>query len=316
MQRNVVFDIARALCIIWIVCFWHMNDMIVPSQRFYDLNICPQILYITNGVLACFTFISGFFLSKKIIKEKRDVSSFYAKRFFRFFIPLLITCMLFCIGGWLSPLQVISTCCGVAQLLPSPYPLTVWYLSMLILFYILTPLILLMNKRYYRGCAIVFIYIVLLLYHYFVQHVDERLLLYYWFYFIPFIIQFNKSSLIIIFVVVVCMTLGSVFYKENILLLDIINRIGISSLLLMLILLLSWCICKITFMNNMLAIVAYASMFAYLYHREVYVAFKLLFKEEHILVYYVPLVWIVIFMFSYWAQKYYDRFLEKLNMKR
>lgn len=315
MQRNIVFDIARAVCIIWIVCFWHMNGMIIFSQRFFDLSESPNVLYVTNGVLACFTFISGFFLSKKVIKTPKDIFNFYKKRFSRFYIPLLITCLFFYIGGWLSTIQVGSTLCGFAQLLPPPYPKTVWYLSMLILFYILTPFILFLNKTSYKIYTTVFIYVLILMYHIFIQPVDERLLLYYWFYFIPFYCQLNKLSLLIIGILSLCISLGlPALLDKDFIMYDMIIRIGISMLILMLIFFISWCIYRVNFMNKFLSLVAYSSMFAYLFHREIFVLFKFLCNTEFIHIYYVPLLWVFVFLFSYMAQKLYDNVLNKLTL--
>lgn len=35
-QRLENIDIARALCVIWIVCFWHMNQYLLDDLKFFQ----------------------------------------------------------------------------------------------------------------------------------------------------------------------------------------------------------------------------------------------------------------------------------------
>lgn len=59
MKKRVLFlDFARMLCMLWIVGVWHMQAYL--SDGFAVQNRITE--NVTIGVLATFTFISGFFL--------------------------------------------------------------------------------------------------------------------------------------------------------------------------------------------------------------------------------------------------------------
>lgn len=82
-KRVIFLDCARALCMIWIVGFWHM-------QEYTNLSLTGIFFSnITNGVLATFTLISGYFLGQKNISSIQDTVTFYKKRLLRFY-PLFL----------------------------------------------------------------------------------------------------------------------------------------------------------------------------------------------------------------------------------
>lgn len=100
-NRLVLFDITRGLCVIWIVGIWHMNAYLNVECKFFQDGSFTKEMYsmLTNGVLATFTFISGFFMSKNLISELNDVLRFYKKRIIRFMIPLLLSSIILALGG-------------------------------------------------------------------------------------------------------------------------------------------------------------------------------------------------------------------------
>ena len=76
-KRNLTLDITRAICILWIVGVWHLQDY------FAQLNFANDVTkMITAGVLVTFTFLSGLFLGKK----KISALQFYQGRLKRFYI--------------------------------------------------------------------------------------------------------------------------------------------------------------------------------------------------------------------------------------
>ena len=99
-NRIVSLDVARTLCAVWIVCIWHMNQYLETDIKLFGTG-CERLpfLIITNGVLALFTFISGYFASKNEIASINDALEFYRKRVMRFGIPLLVSCILLAGGG-------------------------------------------------------------------------------------------------------------------------------------------------------------------------------------------------------------------------
>lgn len=177
-NRLYQFDLCRVICVIWIVGFWHLQYYLSESYRLQGV-VYEYCKIITNCILACFTFLSGFFLSKYTFSSKSDISMFYKKRLFRFF-PLLLASVLslVCIGGG-HVSQIIPTMFGYSLFMSRPIQ-TLWYFSMLILFYFLTPILKFtttnQTKITWRGIFIILFVAISL------KYADIRLLMYFPFY--------------------------------------------------------------------------------------------------------------------------------------
>ena len=80
-DRKKYLDCARAVCMLYIVGFWHLFD-------YTGKNIVnPLTSQITYGVLAVFMFfISGYFWGKKKITDMKSVLSFWIKRLIHFIL--------------------------------------------------------------------------------------------------------------------------------------------------------------------------------------------------------------------------------------
>lgn len=311
--RIGLFDIVRSLCVLEIVGFWHMLDYINCNNtiiRDYGNGL-------TCSVLACFTFISGFFLGKKEINAK----SFYWSRLTRFFIPLLLTSLILSIGGWFKSIgQFISTLTGISCFFP-PQPKTLWYFSMIIIFYALTPILLYnaINKTsrvLLRGLLPLFFFICML--H--LQHLDERVLIYYPFYLIGIVTKQKNLKYInnyaAIFILILWIMIIMYDLNNNIIMTFVLSALGIYLL---------FTISKNIELlfpkaNKIFSILSYASMFAYLFHREVYLVFEIIFikflhfKSLPIMV--VPIMLLSLFIAAYYGQKLYDNFISNFLSKK
>lgn len=138
-QRDLTFDIARSLCIIWIIGVWHVFDYIE-----YNVEVKTIMQHGTNSVLACFTFISGFFLGKKSI----GIREFYKNRLLRIYPLFFVASTLLLFIGWFNCFrQYIYTLTGLSNfILPEPY--TLWYICMMLLLYFVTPLLIYKTEAY------------------------------------------------------------------------------------------------------------------------------------------------------------------------
>lgn len=131
-NRILLFDIMKALCVIEIVAFWHMFD--------YTSINADDVMFggdLTSAVLAAFTFSSGFFLGKKQV----DVGTFYKTRLKRFMLPLLVSLLAFYLFGTISFKTMLFSTIGLSCFIPPMAP-TLWFFSMIILYYLFTPLFL------------------------------------------------------------------------------------------------------------------------------------------------------------------------------
>ena len=301
----MLFDIARALCVLEIVGFWHMIDYI----NCYDPTIRLVGWGLTGAVLSCFTFISGFFLGKK---QVIDVKSFYVLRLKRFFVPLFITTLFFvAMGQIMSVKQFIFTLTGLTCFFPNLQPMTIWYFSMIIVLYLITPFLLGESKNKFLLKSFSIFLFFLLLYH--VQHLDHRILLYYPFYVVGIlssqesvvkVVQNNViGCMVFVLWIVICFCVKDKSLMEYM----VMNVFGVY-----LILFISQKVeHNIPKLNNIFSYLSYASMFAYLFHREVYMVFQILFKKllnfEAIPIIVVPIMIIILFIASYYGQKTYDK---------
>lgn len=132
-NRIVLFDIMKALCVMEIVAFWHMFDY-TPIEA----DDVPFGGSLTSTVLAAFTFSSGFFLGKK----KVSVGEFYMSRCQRFMLPLLASLLIMYAFGVIDSFRtVVFSVIGLSCFIPPMAP-TLWYFSMIILCYLVTPVLL------------------------------------------------------------------------------------------------------------------------------------------------------------------------------
>ena len=169
------FDAIRALCMFWIVVVWHGNDYLPMAYHWESTLSLFEI--ITKIVLMIFTILSGILLSKYQFTSFHDVVLFYKKRFSRFYVLFLIAAVLFCCHGWFTWKMLIKCILGISMFFKN-MPLTLWYMSMLMCFYCLTPLF--AWKYKYKPTSLIFA-ILLTVILYFTTH-------YAWQYFICYFI--------------------------------------------------------------------------------------------------------------------------------
>ena len=132
----------------WIVGYWHMASYIQDDFfRMYLWDV-KHMKYITICVLSTFTFLSGYFLKKYQINTQSDFMHFYKRRLQRFWIPFFISALTLHVASlaihqpWFhSHWHFLATVLGVSIFTP-PSPGTIWYISMLMTFYMITPFIL------------------------------------------------------------------------------------------------------------------------------------------------------------------------------
>lgn len=165
-KRDNTFDIARALCTIWIVGFWHMAVYAdySPSLKYFKSDIGS---FITIAALSAFTFMSGYFIGMKKITNLVDIKIFYIQRLKRFWVlffisSLLLYSIVFFTGNmWYKDIMhFMASLVGLSCFFP-PVPSTLWYISMLMFFYLISPFILLFQKENQRiVCSIICFFLI------------------------------------------------------------------------------------------------------------------------------------------------------------
>lgn len=186
MNRDYRFDVARVMCMTYIVAYVHLYHYIHPNV--ISAIIIPAHAILIDTALGLFTFVSGYLLGGKYgFGRQGNVSvwDFYKKRILRI-IPLFV---LSAVALWLIGFNgTRQTLNGLLLISPfvTPRPRTLWYIPVILLCYAVTPVISRDTiKNRIRNCLIV--YALLLGISRLIPTTDDRLLFNVFFYMVGLI---------------------------------------------------------------------------------------------------------------------------------
>lgn len=276
-NRDAGLDIARAICALWVVGFWHLVCYVTPPYNIY----IPVNQALTDIFMSCFMLISGYVLNRYTFDSLQDVRNFYHKRFVRFYILFMISSITLYVANIYmgSPMfhgigHLLLNLTGLTTLFP-PHAGMLWFMSMLMLFYLLTPFI--QYKQEKVISKVIVILLSFILWYAVGFPIDKMVFVYFPIYAIGLLMPrtlFEKvrCSLLSLFV---CMLLTSILIYISFMLEWGFVRVVCSTLSClcgtMAIITISTYISKIsTRLNYLFAIIAYGSMCAYLFHRHFY----------------------------------------------
>lgn len=319
MHRNIELDMARALCALYIVCFLHLQGY-SPLHRWFSLEVMSYIEQITSIALGCFTFISGLFLGKKGISSKADILYFYKRRLSRFYLMFFVAItsiyILSKFGGffWFPSFKYyIVSLFGLSCFTFNPP--TFWFIEMLIMFYLATPIILYIKKKSSRFALVVSIYAFFLICHYF-HHMDFRVLVYYPVYIIGMItplcwierIKKNKNIVYgILSLPIFIISIMPPHYWSNVLFdTNVVYKIWLVLIGTFVIIMISSLLCKFSVVGKIGSWLAYISMAAYLFHRHIYYFFTLV-ENSFTSWWFDMLAALAVVFLSYFIQKEFDK---------
>ena len=155
-KRLVSVDCARALCMLFVIGIYHMKGSYLVNP-----GLSPMLKGMIVPVLATFTAISAWFLGKKRLESRADVLGFYKSRLVRAYPLFLLSCVSLyavslVVGKYFHGLKQLGlTLIGLSPVF-GPAPSTVWYISMLMLFWLLTPLFTFRRKETVKDAALRF----------------------------------------------------------------------------------------------------------------------------------------------------------------
>ncbi len=176
MNRDYRFDVARALCMSFIVAFVHLWAYVYPDVNSV-LNVHPVIYILSYSCLGLFTFASGYLLGSKYSFGKdgnTKIWPFYKKRVLRIIPLFLLAALVLWLIGFNSAKATLN---GVLCISPfiKPRPQTLWYIPVILWCYFITPLI---SRKNFAGrliCGVGLLLTVWLIRH-FVNSIDWRFL--------------------------------------------------------------------------------------------------------------------------------------------
>lgn len=319
MQRDLQFDIVRVLATLWIVAAWHALDYLKLSNI---IEIQSNIGFITTYVLATFMFMSGYFLSKYTFSSGKEILLFYKKRLTRFFPLFFFSALLLYRLGYNSDgTCFVFTLTGLASYVGCP-PMTIWFISLLFSFYMLTPLVskglaefkdnVIFKLVIVTTSSIMFVYLLSLI----SPNYDQRISYTLPFYWIGLVVG-NSSliklvtskwyTLLISSIVLITFRFFGIF-GEGYLHIDVI--IGI-------IVFLSACYwIKFLPVSKIIQVLSYASMCMYLFHRPIYhLVLKYIIHDVKIVPYlFFLILFPIVVVLSYAIQFGYDKFIKKIGL--
>ncbi len=174
--RKVPIDVMRAVSMLYIVGFWHLLDYTKVARWHYN----PVTYRITVGALSLFVLISGFLTGRTDGGLARgEIWTFYKTRFWRIYLPFVIASGLFLAAGVSDTFTLIKGVTLIGMLLAPP-PLTLWFVNMIILFYLIAPMLIGLRRNevaYIALCAA--IVGAMILYQVETGRMDMRLILYF-----------------------------------------------------------------------------------------------------------------------------------------
>src|SRR5580700_10717302 len=174
--RKVPIDVMRAVSMLYIVGFWHLLDYTKVVTWHYN----PVTYRLTVGALSLFVLISGFLTGRQDGGLARgEIWRFYETRFWRIYLPFVIASGLFLAAGISDTLALIKGVTLVAMLLAPP-PLTLWFVNMILLFYLIAPLLIGLRGNEVAYIAICIVIVgAMILYQAETGRIDMRLVLYF-----------------------------------------------------------------------------------------------------------------------------------------
>lgn len=272
--RDTTFDIARAICALYIVCFWHALDYLDPG--FLSERARQVFSALAQVALGSFTFMSAYFLKRYEIRSGGDVLKFYEGRLKRFWPLYFIASLLLYLGGslhgaaWYPSFTDFFLSLLGLPFFVNPLPRTMWYMAILMFFYWITPLILALRggggyKKDIPALALALALLFLLR-----KNFDSRILLHSAIFAAGLSIPEGPVSLIkkhaLCFAVSGCLLLASLLYFRQatalIVCAGVVSLVAVSARL-----------SRAKCVSAAATLISYSSLCMYLFHRHIYALF-------------------------------------------
>ena len=136
-ERNNAIDLLRALCILYIVGYWHL----IPYTDWLPGYANHYTEALKDIALGTFVLSSGLLLARRELRPRlQEVFGFYRRRVVRIYPLYLVALLLFGAAGLASPTVVVNGALLTSMFVP-PAPPTLWFVTMIMFFYLLAPVL-------------------------------------------------------------------------------------------------------------------------------------------------------------------------------
>lgn len=249
------------------------------------------------------------------------VIKFYKKRIKRFYFLFVLSCIslyIYTVLGFgdfiVSFKQLICTLTGLSCFV-KPMPLTIWYFSMMIFFYLMTPIITSQKTLEWKLVASTFIYFFLLLTN-IIYQTDSRVILYFPVYsaalFCSSKVNLNEKFNVKIFSIALVGGIMAVWFNIVVITNYITQLVPAVCIAIVIIEVSKIGTSIVT--EQLVNWISYASMCAYLFHRQFFGVVKFFFGDIPSIFAYC--VFLPLFLVGcYWCQKIYDFIMDLITRK-
>ena len=321
-KRVASLDLARVVCMLYIIGVWHLNNYLSPAYQFSPL--ANDILSgVTVAALGTFSYISGYLLREYTFHSRSDVAFFYRKRFIRFWPLFALSAVSLFLMHWMDAGQFFFGVSGLALFTPSPLR-TLWYISMLMSFYAITPLVRwkISNQTVSLGRFFCLSAMLLVFYLLFLKGiVDPRYLMYSPVYIWGLFskdLKFSKSQWLgVLLSSILLITLVFVFLREAYIVRDVLYSVLGCAIIM------STCFLSPYKWQSsrVVSFLAYGSMSAYLFHRQLFgiVLFVCGIKNgdgAYLHLWVALIVLFAVFIIAWCIQSIYDRISSSILIER
>lgn len=314
-MREYRFDVARVVCMTYIVAFMHLYAYVYPEGR--NTYFIPACTALVNSCLGLFTFISGYLLGRKYLFGKQgntDEWTFFRKRVMRI-IPLFVMAS---VALWLIGFNDLrATVNGLLCISPfvNPAPRTLWYIPVILWCYLITPLVSRRGMKW-RMYSSLCLFAMLIVARLLITSIDSRLVFNMFFYLVGVNLSVcndrkinstysvvAKVLVILFFALLIHVGLYYSYLNFTVVVMGT-GGVGVFAILY---------ICEglgKLFPSRIINFVSYASMACYMFHRFFYWAAEKIWNPSDTSVkwlFMVGCVYPLIVVFSYMIQKLYDK---------
>lgn len=173
--RDPAIDVLRVACILYIVGYWHL----LPYTEAFPGYANSLTECLKDIALGTFVFCSGLLLGgRRPGPDRASVLRFYGRRVMRIYPLYALAVLLFGVSGLAGHDEVVAALLLVSMFDP-PAPYTLWFVSMIMTFYLMTPLWMRLAEvpRYFLTHGL-FLLAAAVCVHAWVQPLDVRIILY------------------------------------------------------------------------------------------------------------------------------------------
>jgi peptidoglycan/LPS O-acetylase OafA/YrhL len=141
--RSCAIDFLKGMSILYVVGYWHLFNYTKAFPQYRNV-VTDRFLMV---VLGLFVLISGYLIGAKACRNsKNTLFAFYAKRLLRVYPPFIIFSLIFYVLNVGSGKKLFKTATLITMVFP-PAANTLWFIAMIIVFYLITPLLISMSKN-------------------------------------------------------------------------------------------------------------------------------------------------------------------------